>query len=54
MSRQSAYEEMCKKAKSPDGKYIFSFDEIADIAERHLGKKKEDVLNLLINLKKQK
>ena len=53
MSKQTAYEEMCRKEKGIDGKYTFSFDEIADIAQRHLGKSKKDTLKLLSLIAKE-
>ncbi len=53
MTKQSAYEEMCKREKGVDGKYTFSFDEVADIVERHLGIPKEEALKKLSAIAKQ-
>ncbi len=43
---------MCKKEKGKDGKYNFTFEEVADIAERHMGISKEETLRKLNAFKK--
>ena len=53
MGKQEAFEEMCKKKRGSDGKYTFSFNEIADIVERHMKKPKKEVLSLLTEIGKE-
>lgn len=52
MGKEEAYKEMCKKAIGKDGKYTFTFDEVADIVERNMGIPKEEVHKRLKNIAK--
>ena len=47
MGKQEAFEEMCKKKIGSDGKYTFTFDQVADIVERNMNIPKEEVIRRL-------
>ena len=47
MGKKEAYDEMCKKTLGKDKKYTFTFDEVAEIAEKYMGIPKEETLRKL-------